>query len=301
MLDVQEDGLRLAWQLALEFRRSQREQFHVEPAGRLPAGKGRGQQRPRLGNSQDRSRARPSRSRSCRPPRTASSSRCGCGGPERSGKADLAEFDVPLVTVPDAALHNGQLTIRRSPLLELRTLNRSGVTRTDLPADAAKLAGGDESPLGIRPFEAYSFAAVPFTVRLAAAPVAARVSAAVQTVLKLAAYERSLESRVNVRRAGPAGLPVADAPARGPRLDHVSAPGEFQYAVTQQDKRPLLTIYLAAGQQGDVPVLVRGKLGREGELEGAAAAAAGSVGRGPAAGRRGRPGRSGVRRGRRRT
>ena len=41
----------------------------------------------------------------------------------RGGPKGLAEFDVPLVTVPDAALHTGQLTIRRSPLLELRTLD----------------------------------------------------------------------------------------------------------------------------------------------------------------------------------
>ena len=108
---------------------------------------------------------------------------------------------------------------------------------------------------------------MPFTVRLAAAPVAARVSAAVQTVLKLAAYERSLESRVTFDVQGRPVYQLQMFLPDGLRLDRVSAPGEFQYAVTQQDKRPLLTIYLATGRQGDVPVLVRGKLGGEGELK----------------------------------
>ena len=121
-------------------------------------------------------------------------------------------------------------------------------------------AGNAESPLGIRPFEAYSFAAVPFAVRLAATPAAARVSAAVQTVLKLSEFQSSLESRI---KFDVQGRPVYRLQMLLPedfRLDHVSAPGDFQYAVTRQDKRPLLTIYLAAGQQGDVPVLIRGQL-----------------------------------------
>ena len=86
-------------------------------------------------------------------------------------------FEVPQVAVADAALHTGRLTIRRSPLVELRTLDRSG--DADRPArgegDSPHMrndptgvaANGDcplfprQSPLGIRPFEAYSFAAVP--------------------------------------------------------------------------------------------------------------------------------------------
>ena len=52
--DVQEDGLRLVWQLGLEFRRRATRAVPRESAGRLSAGKGRGEQRPRLGNPQER-------------------------------------------------------------------------------------------------------------------------------------------------------------------------------------------------------------------------------------------------------
>jgi hypothetical protein len=263
VLDAQEDGLRLTWRLGVEFRGTQRERFSVTlPDGYLLAKVEGNNVR---GWEQGRTTAKPTVEVTLLQPAkdyeqfTLRLLRAGA-----VGQKDLAQFDVPQVTIADAALHTGQLTIRRSPLLELRTLDRSGVTRTDLPPDAgAVAAGGEESPLGIRPFEAYTFAAVPFKVHLAAAPVAAQVSATVQTVLKLAEFERLLESRVL--------FDVQDRPAFQFRMllpnelrdVQVSAPGEFTYAVTKQNGRRLLTVYLAIGRQGETAVVVRGRLGRE--------------------------------------
>ena len=275
VLDVQEDGLRLAWRLDLEFRRSQRERFDVAlPAEflleKVDGSNVRGWEIRKTEHGQSveitlLQAAKDHEQFTLHLWRSgdAASCRVGCG---KMPHLLPVEFDAPLVSVRDAALNNGQLTIRRSPLLELRTLSRSGITRIDLPSDAAVSAVGKESPLGIRPFEAYNFAAVPFAVRLAAVPIGARSSATVQTVLRIAQYQRSLESRVT--------FDVQDRPIyqlqmllpEDLKVDYVSAPGEFQYAVTRQNKRPLLTIYLATGRQGSVPVLLRGKLGREGEL-----------------------------------
>jgi hypothetical protein len=269
VFDVQEDGLRLVWQLGLEFRRSQHERFNVAlPAGflleKVEGNNVRGWEirKTEKGHTVEVTLLQAAKDQE------QFTLRLWQAG--STGQDKLTQFDVPWVSVTDAALHNGQLTIRRSPLLELRTLDRAGVTRTDLPGDTARSAGGvgsEESPLSIRPFEAYNFATVPFTLRLAAAPVAARIAATVQTVLRMAEYERSLESRIAFDVQG---RPVYQLQVFLPedlRVDGVSAPGEFQYAVTQQDKRPLLTIYLATGQQGNVPVLIRGKLGREGDLK----------------------------------
>ena len=46
-------------------------------------------------------------------------------------------------------------------------------------------------------------------------------------------------------------------------MDNVAAPGEFHWAVTKQNLRPLLTIYLTAGQQGEVAIVLHGTLGRK--------------------------------------
>ena len=48
------------------------------------------------------------------------------------GQTPLDAFAAPMITVSDAALTSGQVTIRRSPLLDLRTLERSSsVTRVE--------------------------------------------------------------------------------------------------------------------------------------------------------------------------
>ncbi|MGA2030905.1 MAG: hypothetical protein ABSG68_01505, partial [Thermoguttaceae bacterium] len=46
----------------------------------------------------------------------------------------------------------------------------------------------------------------------------------------------------------------------------VSAPGQFQWAITERDKRRLLSIYLAAGGLGEVPLRIQGTLGRPGPV-----------------------------------
>jgi hypothetical protein len=268
VFDVQEDGLRLTWQLGLEFRGGQREQFRVNlPIGylleKVEGSNVRGWELRKSphGESVDVTLLQPAKDYE------RFTLRLWRSGPV--GRKEMAEFDVPQVSESDAALHTGQLTIRRSPLLELRTLDRSGVTRTDLPgggANAGGIAGVEESPLGIQPCEAYTFAAVPFSLRLSAAPISARVSASVQSVLKLAEFERNLESNINFDVQGRRVYQLRMLLPDGLRLDRVLAPGAYDYAVTKQGKRSLLTVYLADGQEGNVSVRIRGQFGGEGAL-----------------------------------
>jgi len=264
-LDVQEDGLRLDWRIAFEFPRGRRERFEVDlPVGflleKVEGANVRGWEirKTTRGQSAEIELLQEAKDREafCLRLRRAG----------RAGQGDWKQFDVPTVAVPDAALHNGQLTIRRSPLLELQTLDHSGATRTDWPQDAEKTPAERTGPLGLRPFEAYRFAAVPFAVRLAVAPISTRLSAEVQTVLKIGAYKRNLESRI--------AFDAQDRPVHRLRLllpetlrlDRVTVPGDYQYAVSRENGRPLLTIHLAAGRLGETPVVILGRLGREGEI-----------------------------------
>ena len=192
------------------------------------------------------------------------------------GQAKLAEFDVPLVSVRDAALNNGQLTIRRSPLLELQTLGHSGVTRTDLPARRGVRRGqgkpaGHPAVRGIQLCQRAVYGAVGGgdgrgaefghgAIRAADRPVPAEPG-----------------KPHHLRRARPAGLPVANAPARRPQGRSGFRAGEFQYAVTRQDNRPVLTIYLATGQQGSVPRAGARQTGPRRGTQGTAASAVGAL------------------------
>ena len=265
-IDVQEDGLRVVWDMALEFRRSQREQFRLSVpkgymVGRVAGDNVRGWEVHQAGKQQalDVTLLKAAKDHE---QFTLYLWRGGA-----VGQGELGEFDLPLVAALGAAQATGQITIRRSPLMDVRTIAQSGVTRTDLDEAAASPRGmaGDESPLGIRPYQAYHFATVPYRLRLAAAPLLAKTTADVQSLVKFDQYERTLESRVI--------LHVEDRPIFRVelflppelKLKQVAAPGEFQWALTERDKHPLLTIYLAAGRQGDVPVVVRGTLGRSQE------------------------------------
>jgi len=269
VLDVQEDGLRLVWRLVLQFRRAQREQFSVDvPADflleKVDGSNVRGWE---VSKEDGRQKVDVTLLKAAKD-QEEFTLHLRHGG--AVGQDDLAEFDVPMVAVGDAILHEGKLSIRRSPLLRLRTLQRIGVTRADPGNWADQLAGGAdnaESPLGIQPYQTYRFGTVPFTLTVAAVPVAVKATASVQTVLKIAEYERSLESRVV--------LQVRDRPLYRVemfvpddfKIEHVSAPGEFERSLTQRDGRRLLSVYLATGQQGEVPILLRGTLGKPGKID----------------------------------
>ncbi|MFZ5832693.1 MAG: hypothetical protein ACOY3P_21610, partial [Planctomycetota bacterium] len=197
LFDVQEDGLRTIWRLTLEFRRSQRERFTLGlPAGylveRVEGGNVRGWQMKTApqGQSLEVELLKPAIDQEEFVLHLVRSGSVGQG--------ELATFAVPIVSVRDAALSSGEITIRRSPLLELRTTQRAGVTRTDLGGPSLQLAELSATPnaLGIRPFQSYRFATTPFDLQLAAAPIEAKVSARVQSILKIADYVRTLESRV---------------------------------------------------------------------------------------------------------
>ena len=56
------------------------------------------------------------------------------------GQADAPQtIEAPVVRSADAVLHHGRLLVRRSPQLELRMAEMTGLSRTDSPMDEAAL------------------------------------------------------------------------------------------------------------------------------------------------------------------
>ncbi|MFO7906615.1 MAG: hypothetical protein R6U98_28420 [Pirellulaceae bacterium] len=110
-------------------------------------------------------------------------------------------FTTPVVSVPDAALHRGTVQIRRSPILELRTLDATGVSRTEGEGVTRKLApmvGDQESPLEARGYQAYQFSATPFTVRISASRIQPAVEARLRTIVRIGETESTLESEIRL-------------------------------------------------------------------------------------------------------
>jgi len=269
VMDVQEDGLRVVWQVGLDFPRAQRERFTIDIPAEYLVKRVSGQNVRGWELSEEDGR----QSLEITLLHAAKDHESVVLDLWREGPVGenaLAEFAFPVVRVPGAVLEDGQLTVRRSPLLELRTLQREGVSRTDLTPEAEQLAGGAdaaESPLGIRAYQAYRFATTPFNLSFAAATIQPDVTARLQSVLRIAELERMLQTRVV--------LSVQDRPLfrvdmeipDGLRIDQVVAPGEFHWSEADDDGRRVLSVYLTAGRLGEVSILVAGKLGETGVIE----------------------------------
>jgi hypothetical protein len=158
------------------------------------------------------------------------------------------------------------LTIRRSPQLELRATRLAGLSRTDLAAETVQVlaAAGvaEESPLGLRSYQAFEFGAIAFALELEAAPVPADTAATLHSLLRIADREVRLETQVNIAvRTRPVHRLRLYVP-ESLEIEHVAAPGEFTWAVTRDAGRRLLCVYLGAGQMQPFAVVVRGTLGR---------------------------------------
>ncbi|MFV1968915.1 MAG: hypothetical protein ACC628_26145, partial [Pirellulaceae bacterium] len=116
----------------------------------------------------------------------------------------------------------------------------------------------EESPLGIRPFASYRFAATPYQLALSASAYRENPSAEVRALLKIGERESVYEARVQ--------LIAQDRPVHRIRLylpdslklDQVDCLGGFDWAETKEAGRRLLTVYLAEGRQGEFFLDIRG-------------------------------------------
>ncbi|MEX0819591.1 MAG: hypothetical protein WD070_08350, partial [Pirellulaceae bacterium] len=265
VLDIQEDGVRLAWRFELQTRNNQRETFtfmvpHDYLVERVYGENVRGWQSRTAGEEQQVDVTLLKAATGNEIITLQLSRRAVIGLDEQT------ELVAPAVIVPDAVLHQGQLAIRRSPLLDLRTERAAGMSRVEIEAESlANVLGSlaEESPLGLKPYEAYRFNASTYELQLSASAYDARVSVEQQTVLRIGDRETTVESRMK--------FAIGDRPVHqlevvvpdGFELKEVVAPGSFEWAVTSDDGQQLLTVYLAAGVLGNLDLDLRGTAPRE--------------------------------------
>ncbi|HEY5311197.1 MAG TPA: hypothetical protein VIK18_01715, partial [Pirellulales bacterium] len=267
LLDVQEDGVRASWDMALEFSRAQREKFVVVvPAGYLVdkvAGDNvRGWLAP------DAERPRRLEIALLRPVSDRERFRIYLSKRSRLGAA-ATTIEAPLIAVEGAALHSGRLAIRRSTVLDLQTVEVRGATRADFdPASQGQSAAvepGDRSPLGIRPYQSYTFSAMPFLVRLKVEALESVATAEVQSLWKVAQRQRSLETRFLLKVRGQPRYKLQVAIPEDFRIEQVTAAGSYEWTVAAAGGRRVLSVFFAAGQV-DTAVVISGPVGASGPL-----------------------------------
>jgi autotransporter-associated beta strand protein len=261
LLDILENGLRMALHINLEFRRGQRDAFTLSlPADYLVE---------KLAGMNVRGwevrRAATEQTVEVSLLKTAKDSEQFNLFLSRNGKigqAPLDTFAVPMVTIRDAALSSGQLTIRRSGLLDVRTVDRTGVTRVDL-GPLPDLSGGpatDESVLAIRPYEAYRFPTTPFTLKLSASPAVAEVRSEAQTRVALDPSQPRMESRITFHVGQRRVYRFEIVLPNDLREPEVILPAAGIWSVEKRGARSVLEVYLQQGGLGDLALILRGRL-----------------------------------------
>ena len=263
VFDVQEGQLRSTWQFFLEFPRNQQDQFTVQvPEDYLVESvEGPNVRGWRKLDAEDQHAVRVSLLQAAR---DRENFVIRVRRQRRAGVGDLSQITAPVLTIQNASAHSGTMVIRRSPRLTVRTVESTGVARTDMPREEEidHLAGTTvaNSLLGVHPFEAYRFVTNAFKIRMKVAPTPTRQSARTQTILRLEGDGKSLESRIVVTLKEGMVYRVRVVIPDQLELEHVSAPGPFEWSVSDENHGRVLTLVLGAGQRGQVPIVITGKV-----------------------------------------
>jgi hypothetical protein len=262
IFDVQEDGLRLTWQLGLEFPGNQRDSFTLGlPVDYLlenvTGDNIRAWRTQREGNTQ-RVDVTLLKAATDKESLILHLARFGA-----IGQSGATAIETPAVTVADATLHRGQLVIRRSPQLDVRAAEINGLTRDTLDdrvlQDLSKRVAV-ESPLGVRPFETYRFVATSYQLRLSAAAFASNASCAVQALVKFGARQVLYEARVeftvkdrplyHVRLRLPANL----------KLEDLSSTGTCEWSDDKAAGQSTVDVYFTEGQRETFSLILHGSM-----------------------------------------
>ncbi len=261
VFDVQEDGLRFAWQGNFEFRRGRRESFTlIVPRDYLVqkvlGNNIRGWNVQTVDDAQqltiDLLTAVAEReSLVVQLFRKHSQPAADAQAPET--------ISAPLIRVPDAMLQKGQLTIRRSRLLDLRSGNSSGLSRIDMPDNSQWLSEqSDVSPVPLVPFQAFQYSQVPYSYLLTAQPTQSRVQVTARTLLNLSELESSLESQLILNITERQLYRLRISIPKNWKIERPATPAAIEWHRTIGENDQTIEIRFSDGVIGTVPVVLRG-------------------------------------------
>ena len=262
VLDVREDSIRLLWQVNLEFGRAFRDAFtFAVPQGYLveqvTGPNVRGWTAKAIGMEQtlDVTLLKPAQGNETINIQLARRGRVGQG--------ELAEFTAPTVLVVDAALQQGEIAVRRSPRLELRTVDSTGLSRADADGQTSAVQqladASDAAVLNVRPYQTFKFVRPPFSLKLSAAELPSATTAEVRAAMWIAERDTTLDAAVVFRPQGQPLYEVALYLPAGFQLDRLG-PGDLEWAITTENDREKLTVHLLSGRTGDFTLTLFGRI-----------------------------------------
>ena len=265
VFDVQEDSLKLAWNGSFDFRRGRREAFTLlVPSDylieKVVGNNIRGWTTKTIGAKQQLD-IELLKAVAERETFSVFISRQSVVDQQKT-----TEIEVPHIVVPGAMLQQGHVAIRRSLLLELRTSSAGGVSRIDAVDESAWFAAHEEpGPLALRVYQAYRYSQVPFDLKLTVGSLQTKTNVQQQTLLRISQRQRSFETRLLIESVDRSLYELQISFPVEWKLQPPELPGSFQWSLTPAGDRQLLQIYLANGQSGTFPLVIRGSV--DGEID----------------------------------
>ncbi len=256
VLDIQEDGLRVAWSFQMEFRRARRDQFEFQLPSNVKVEKvlGNNIRGWTVRNENDLQRLNVTLLKTAleREQLTIVASQF-----QRVGTEENATLAAPSCSIPEAMLHQGSILLRRSAWLDLVVTQSKGLTRMDLPNPIQELAPIDDArPIALKPFQAYRFSSRDYELGFRSTPMPSKVTSASQSILRLTASRSQLESRIVLQvEDRPIHTATIDLPSDW-KVTDCTAEQPMDYAVWDSENRQRIQIRFASGQMGNIPIVV---------------------------------------------
>lgn len=267
VLDVREDAVRMAWNTTLEFGRGNRDRFTflvpldfvVEQVQGVNI---RGWEVKRDGDQQ---------TLDVTLLRTAVGSETLTIQLARrelaiDEKTKVALLVAPQVQVVGAALQQGELAVRRGNRLQLRTTQSTGLARADQSAEAVAVAqsadGLDAPVLPVSNYQSYRFVSLPYSLRLEAIPTADEVTAQVQTAVRVASRDTTIDAAIVLRSTGKPLYSIDISLPLNFRLDTL-LPAGLEWSLTPAADHQRLSVQLQEGHTGAFTLTLQGLLVRD--------------------------------------
>ncbi len=171
------------------------------------------------------------------------------------------EVIVPQLSVPEAMLHQGRVSIRRSQLMDVRTTTQELVSRMDAVDEASWMSGHEEvGVMPIRFYQAFRFAQVPFQIRLAVSTLAGRLTAEQRTVFRVTQRMRSIETQINLT---PDARPLYQVQIALPLGWDIQAPITslaHHWSIQRTDQNQIVTMMFPNGPKTAFAVVLKANL-----------------------------------------
>jgi len=260
VFDIQEDSLKFAWHGSFEFRRGRRESLTLQLPSDYLVQKVVGDNirgwTTKINDSIQQLDVELLKAVSERESFSLFISKQSAIDP-----SNATEIALPQIKVPDAMLQQGQVAVRRSLLLELRTNATNQITRIDAPDESQWLAAHEEpGPVALHFYQAFRYSQVPFDLKLVASAVKPKTSVQFQSLLRISQREKSIETRLLIK---PSDRPIYRIQMSAPADWKLKPPvleGDFQWSLIPDGDRQQMQIYLANGQTTPFPIILSGQI-----------------------------------------